>query len=604
MSKIKKDKQLATKEKDTSVISICQGTAGMASGGKEVMVAFEEEVEKQGIEVSIGRRCEVTKTGCRGLCARDVLVDVVTPGLGKVTYQKVDAGMVSRIVKEHIVEGSPVKEWLAPSDYHEFRERQQRVVLKHCGEIDPEDIDDYLSVGGYSALKKVLEEMAPEEVIETVSKSGLRGRGGAGFPAGKKWKSCRQVQSDERFIVCNADEGDPGAFMDRSVLEGDPHRVLEGMVIGGYAIGATSGYIYVRAEYPLAVKRLKIALEQAKKRGFLGKNILGSGYDLDIHIKEGAGAFVCGESTALMFSIEGKRGMPRTRPPQSVEAGLWSKPTTLNNVETFANVPDIILRGGDWYSSIGTEKSKGTKIFALAGRVKSTGLIEVPMGVTIREIVFDIGGGIPRRRKFKGVQIGGPSGGCLPESLLESPIDYESLLEAGAMMGSGSLVVMDETTCMVEMARFFLQFTVNESCGKCVPCRIGTQVMLDILDRITKGEGREGDIELLEDLAQDIKSLSLCGLGESAPNPVLSTIRYFRDEYDAHIKDKSCPTAVCVALTKFEVIPELCKKCGLCVKACPVDAITGRKKELAYINKEKCIKCRACIETCPFLAIK
>jgi NADH:ubiquinone oxidoreductase subunit F (NADH-binding)/NAD-dependent dihydropyrimidine dehydrogenase PreA subunit len=392
--------------------------------------------------------------------------------------------------------------------------------------------------------------------------------------------------------------------MDRAVLEGDPHKVLEGMVIGGYAIGTSEGYIYVRAEYPLAVRRLNIAIEQARTKGFLGKNILGSGYDLDIHIKEGAGAFVCGESTALMFSIEGKRGMPRTRPPQSVEAGLWNKPTALNNVETFANIPKIILEGGEWYASIGTEKSKGTKIFALAGKVKSTGLIEVPMGVTIREIIFDIGGGIPKRRKFKGVQIGGPSGGCIPESLLDSPIDYESLLEAGAMMGSGSLVVMDETICMVEMARFFLDFTVNESCGKCVPCRVGTRVMLDILDRIIRGEGREGDIELLKDLSHEIKELSLCGLGESAPNPVLSTIRYFRDEYEAHIRDKSCPTAVCVALTKFEVVPELCKKCGLCVKACPVDAVTGGLKQLASIDKERCIKCRACIEACPFLAIK
>ncbi len=568
------------------------------------MAAFEEEITKNDLKALIGRRCKVTKTGCRGPCACDVLVDVTTPELGKVTYQKVATDMVPRIVREHIIEGNPVKEWLARPDYFEFRERQQKIVLKNCGEIDPESIEDYIATGGYQALKKVLKEMEPEEVIETISQSGLRGRGGAGFPTGRKWKSCRQVQSDERFIVCNADEGDPGAFMDRAVLEGDPHRVLEGMIIGGYAIGATGGYIYVRAEYPLAIKRLKMAIEQAGKRGFIGKNILGSGYDLDIHIKEGAGAFVCGESTALMFSIEGKRGMPRTRPPQSVEAGLWNKPTTLNNVETFANVPDIILKGSGWYSSIGTENSKGTKIFALAGRVKSTGLIEVPMGVTIRKIVFDIGGGIPKRRSFKGVQIGGPSGGCLPESLLDSPIDYESLLEAGAMMGSGSLVVMDETTCMVEMARFFLQFTVNESCGKCVPCRIGTQVMLDILDRITRGEGRDGDIELLEDLAVDIKRLSLCGLGESAPNPVLSTIRYFREEYEAHIYDKSCKTAVCVALTKFEVVSDLCKKCGLCVKACPVDAITGGVKQLAYIDKEKCIKCRACIEACPFLAIK
>lgn len=532
-------------EKDASVISICMGRAGLALGGQEVKAAFEEEIEKRDLEVQVGRRCKVTKTGCRGPCARDVLVDIITPELGKVTYQKVATEMVSRIVKEHIVEGNPVKEWVAPSNYYEFRDRQQRVVLRNCGETDPENIDDYLSVGGYQALKKALKEMTPEEVIEVVSQSGLRGRGGAGFPTGWKWKSCREVQSDEHFIICNVSEGDPGAFMDRAVLEGDPHRVLEGIVIGGYAIGATSAYIYIRTEYQLAVKRLNIAIKQIRERGFLGKNILGSGYDLDIHIKEEPGGFVCGESTALMFSIEGKRGMPRTRPPQSVEAGLWNKPTALNNVETFANVPDIILKGAEWYSSMGTENSKGTKVFALAGMVENAGLIEVPMGVTIREIIFDIGGGIPEHRKFKGVLIGGPSGGCLPETLLDSPIDYESLVEAGAMMGSGSLVVVDETTCMVEMARFFMEFTVDESCGKCVPCRIGTRVMLDILDRITQGEGREGDIELLEDLAYDIKELSLCGLGEAAPNPVLSTIRYFRDEYEAHIRDKSCPTAAC-----------------------------------------------------------
>jgi NADH:ubiquinone oxidoreductase subunit F (NADH-binding)/NAD-dependent dihydropyrimidine dehydrogenase PreA subunit/(2Fe-2S) ferredoxin len=604
MSPIQEREKRAVLDKEVTVVSICMGPAGLASGAREVMAAFEEEVGRRNLNASIGGRGKVTKTGCRGPCGRDVLVDITGPKLGKLTYQKVSAEMVPRIVEEHISQESPIKEWLVSSDYYEFRDRQQKVVLKHCGEIDPEDIDDYLAVGGYRALTKALREMTPEEVIEAVTKSGLRGRGGAGFPTGLKWKSCRGVSSDERFIVCNADEGDPGAFMDRAVLEGDPHRVLEGMVIGGFAIGATSGYIYVRAEYPLAVRRFRMAVEQASERGYLGKNILGSGYDLEIHIKEGAGAFVCGESTALMFSIEGKRGMPRTRPPQSVEAGLWNRPTTLNNVETFANVPDIVLNGADWYSSIGTEKSKGTKIFALAGRVKSTGLIEVPMGVTIRNIIFDIGGGIPKRRKFKGVQIGGPSGGCLPEALIDSAIDYESLLGAGAMMGSGSLVVMDETTCMVEMARFFLDFTVNESCGKCVPCRVGTRVMLDILERITQGEGQEGDIELLEDLSRDIKSLSLCGLGESAPNPVLSTIRYFRDEYEAHIRDKSCPTAVCVALTRFEVIPDLCRKCGVCVKACPVDAVSGGLKQLARIEKEKCIKCRACIEACPFLAIK
>lgn len=446
--------------------------------------------------------------------------------------------------------------------------------------------------------------MTPKAVIDEISKSGLRGRGGGGFPTGEKWASCAKYSAEEKFVLCNADEGDPGAFMDRSLLEGDPHAVLEGMIIAGYAINATSGYIYVRAEYPLAVKRLKHTIEEANRRGFLGENILNSGYSLEIYVKEGAGAFVCGESTALQNSIEGKRGMPRTRPPQSVEAGLWDKPTCLNNVETFANVPFIINKGADWYSRIGTEHSKGTKIFSLTGKVKNAGLVEVPMGTTIRQIVFDMGGGIPKKKKFKAVQIGGPSGGCLPESLLDSPIDYESLVGAGAMMGSGSFVVVDDTTCMVEMARFFMNFCANESCGKCPPCRIGTTLMLDILTRITMGQGEEKDLEVLEQMSDEIKVMSLCGLGQSAPNPVKSTIRYFKDEYIAHIRDKTCPTATCVALHKYEVSPEKCTKCQACIRNCPVKAISGSTTEVAFINKEKCIKCNLCYEKCNFLAIK
>ena len=512
--------------------------------------------------------------------------------------------MVPQIIDEHLLKNTPVDKWLAKEDYHKFHDSQQRLVLANSGIIDPENIDEYIARGGYTALKKVLETMKQQDVIQEIKKSGLRGRGGGGFPTGEKWASGAKYSADEKFIICNADEGDPGAFMDRSLMEGDPHAVLEGMIIGGYAISATSGYIYVRAEYPLAVKRLRYAIQQAKERGFLGKKILHSNYSLDIFIKEGAGAFVCGESTALQYSIEGKRGMPRTRPPQSVEAGLWDKPTVLNNVETFANVPIIINRGADWYSKIGTENSKGTKIFSLTGRIKNPGLIEVPMGATIRQIVFDMGGGIPRRKKFKAVQIGGPSGGCLPESLLDSPIDYESLLSLGAMMGSGSFVVVDETTCMVDMARFFMNFCANESCGKCPPCRIGTTLMLDILTGITQGNGEEKDLEVLEQMCDEIKTMSLCGLGQSAPNPVKSTLRYFKDEYIAHIRDKICPTATCVALHRYEVIPEKCTKCQACIRNCPVKAISGSTKEVAFIIKEKCIKCNLCYEKCNFMAIK
>lgn len=596
-------------------IFIGMATCGMGAGAKGILASIERELEKQKLDA------EIVRTGCIGMCTYEVLVDIITPGRTRVTYGNVKSAAVPQIIEEHIGRGEAVKK-LALSQMQvsnktdipydgisffedlEMNKGQHKYILRNCGYIDPDNIEEYIASGGYTALRKVLETMTPKDVINEISESGLRGRGGGGFPTGEKWASCAKYSADEKFVLCNADEGDPGAFMDRSLLEGDPHAVLEGMIIAGYAINATSGYIYVRAEYPLAVKRLKHTIEQARKYGFLGKNILNSGYGLDIYIKEGAGAFVCGESTALQNSIEGKRGMPRTRPPQSVEAGLWDKPTLLNNVETFANVPFIINKGADWYSKVGTEKSKGTKIFSLTGKIKNAGLIEVPMGATIRQIVFDMGGGIPKKKRFKAVQIGGPSGGCLPESLLDSPIDYESLVGAGAMMGSGSFVVVDETTCMVEMARFFMNFCANESCGKCPPCRIGTTLMLDILTRITQGKGEEKDLEILEHMCDEIKTMSLCGLGQSAPNPVRSTLRYFKDEYIAHIRDKSCPTAMCVALHRYEVTPEKCTKCQACIRNCPVKAISGSTKEVAFINKEKCIKCNLCYEKCNFMAIK
>lgn len=607
-------------DKKTSTIQIPKimigmGTCGMGAGARGVLASIEDELKKQKL------KADIVQTGCIGMCSHEVLVDVILPGRTRVTYGKVKPKVVSQIIEEHVGGGEVVTKLAMAQMYHngkdvkpykdlpffenlEINKLQSKHVTRNCGYINPDSIDEYIKRGGYKALEKVLKTMSPKDVIDEVSKAGLRGRGGGGFETGWKWESCARYNADQKFILCNADEGDPGAFMDRSLLEGDPHAVLEGMIIGGYAISATSGYIYVRAEYPLAVRRLKHTIAEAKKHNFLGENILGSGYSLDIHIKEGAGAFVCGESTALQYSIEGKRGMPRTRPPQSVEAGLWDKPTCLNNVETFANVPIIINKGADWYSKIGTEKSKGTKIFSLTGKVKNAGLVEVPMGTTIRQIVFDMGGGIPKKRKFKAVQIGGPSGGCLPESLLDSPVDFESLTDAGAMMGSGSFVVVDEETCMVDMARFFMDFCAKESCGKCPPCRIGTTLMLDILNRITNGIGEEKDLEVLEEMCDEVTTMSLCGLGQSAPNPVKSTLRYFREEYIAHIKDKECPTATCVALHKYEVIPEKCTKCLLCVKNCPVQAIDGTREKPAFIHKDKCIKCNQCYAECNFMAIK
>ena len=485
----------------------------------------------------------------------------------------------------------------------DFYQKQRRLALRNCGVIDPENIDEYIAFDGYKALYKVLNEMAREEVIDTIKKSGLRGRGGAGFPTGMKWQFAYNYDNDKKYVCCNADEGDPGAFMDRSVLEGDPHVVLEAMAIAAYAIGSDEGYIYVRAEYPIAVKRLQIAIEQARAYGLLGEGIFGTNFNFNVHIRLGAGAFVCGEETALMASIEGLRGEPRPRPPFPAEKGLFQKPTILNNVETYANVPQIILNGWEWFSSIGTERSKGTKVFALGGKINNTGLVEVPMGTTLREIIYDIGGGCPNGKKFKAVQTGGPSGGCLPANLLDTPVDYDNLIAAGSMMGSGGMIVMDEDNCMVDIARFFLDFTVDESCGKCTPCRIGMRRMLEILNRICEGKGKDGDIEKLETLAQNIKNTALCGLGQTAPNPVLSTLRFFRDEYEAHIYEKRCPAGVCHKLLSYTIDPAKCKGCTACARVCPAGAISGSVKEPHVIDKEKCLKCGACIEKCKFGAI-
>ena len=576
------------------------GTGGLAAGSHEVMDAFHAELRARGLKAAVTKKC-VTKTGCRGFCAKDVLVDVIMNG-EKTTYQFVNPEKVVRIVKEHIISGRPVKEWLVGPEYQAFHNRETKVLLKQCGEIDPEDIQAYIAIGGYGGLEKALAQ-TPFEVREEVKASGLRGRGGAGFPTGLKWEFCRMARGAVKYLICNADEGDPGAFMDRAVIEGNPHSVIEGMIIGGYAIGAKEGFIYIRAEYPLAIERLKIAISAAEHEGFIGKNINGSGFDFNISIKQGAGAFVCGEETALIASIEGKRGMPRSKPPFPVSRGLWGKPTVVNNVETLASIPVIMLQGAKWYASIGTEKSKGTKIFALTGNIMNTGLIEVPLGISLREIIYDIGGGCAKGRRFKAVQTGGPSGGCIPESHIDMPVDYETLNEIGSMMGSGGMVVMDNTSCMVDMAKFFLSFTTKESCGKCLPCRLGNKRLYEILDRITQGKGKQGDIEFLLSLSEDIKISSLCGLGQTAPNPVLSTIRFFRDEYEAHIFEGRCPAGVCKALRTYMINPEVCKMCGKCFKACPSAAIAWKKKNPAVLNKEKCIKCGTCYEICPFGAI-
>jgi len=580
-------------------ILICMGTSGISAGAEEVERIFKSELKRY----KLIDKCKIVRTGDRGLF-RDVLVDIITPELGRVTYEYIKPEDVPEIVEKHLVGRKPIKKLQVGKDYEQFFSNQMRIVLSNCGEIDPENIDDYIAQGGYSALKKIL-DAGPEKVVEEIKKSGLRGRGGAGFPTGLKWEFCKNAEGSVKYVVCNADEGDPGAFMDRSVLEGDPHSVIEGMIIAGYAIGANEGYIYCRAEYPLAIKRLNIAISQAREKEFLGDNILGNDFSFDISIKQGAGAFVCGEETALLASIEGRMGRPRPRPPFPAQEGLWGRPTLINNVETLANIRHIIAKGAKWFFSIGSEKSKGTKVFALAGKVKNTGLVEVPMGTTIRQLIYGPGGGmINKKIGLKGVQIGGPSGGCLPESLLDTPIDYESITQTGAIMGSGGMIVMDERSCMVDMAKFFINFTVEESCGKCVPCRIGLKRMLEVLEEITEGKGKEEHISFLQEMGTTIKDAALCGLGNTAPNPVLTTIKYFLDEYQVHIKDRICSSHVCLKLLKFEVIKDKCVKCGRCYKACPVGAIDWKKREYPKINKDKCIKCKSCINACEFMAIQ
>jgi NADH-quinone oxidoreductase subunit F len=585
-------------------ILICQGTGGVSAGAKKVEAEFTRVLAEKGVDAIVGKRCDVIKTGCRGLCANDVLVDIITEEQGRVTYDFVLPEEVEKIVDEHIVNKTVMEKRKAKPYYNTFVDAQMRVVMSGCGQIDPESLDAYFEEDGFKAIEKCVKSMKPEEVVEEVKKSGLRGRGGGGFPTGMKWSFCKASPGDHKYLICNADEGDPGAFMDRSLLEGDPYCIIEGMMIAAYAIGCDFGYVYVRAEYPLAVQRLQKAIDVCYEKGWLGKNIQGWGLNFDMRIKMGAGAFVCGEETALMASIEGHRGMSRPRPPFPAVRGLWGKPTNINNVETFANVRHIINKGADWYASLGTDTTKGTKIFAVTGKVKHTGLVEVPAGMTVRSVIYDVCGGILNNRKFKAVQAGGPSGGCIPAEILDTPVDYDSLIKAGAMMGSGGLVVMDETTCMVDVARFFLTFTRMESCGKCIPCRIGLKVMLDILERITEGRGEASDIDTLLDLGVAIKKASLCGLGQTAPNPILSTINYFRSEYEAHISDKRCPSNCCKELLLWQVVEDKCVKCGACFKACPVDAIVWEKGQLAYLDKDKCTKCKSCYDACRFMAIE
>lgn len=577
-------------------VIIGQGSCGVATGAKKTAAEFERLIEEKNLNI------KVDITGCVGTCYLEPIVDVYDDNKVMTRYVKVKPECVLEIVEKHLVNGEIATDLEISDEDKLFIEKQQRVVLRNCGLINPEKIEEYVAVGGYEATKKVVTSMTQEDVIEEIKVSGLRGRGGAGFPTWFKWNAALQNKADQKYIVCNADEGDPGAFMDRSVLEGDPHSLIEGMIIGGYAMGATEGVIYVRAEYPLAIHRLEIAMAQAREKGFLGKNIFESGFDFDLRIKAGAGAFVCGEETALIASLEGERGMPRLKPPFPAQKGYWQKPTNINNVETYANVAWIIVNGGAAFGAMGTEKSKGTKVFALAGKIKKGGLVEVPMGLPLKDVIFGIGGGIKKDKAFKAVQMGGPSGGCIPSDLIETPVDYENINKTGAIVGSGGMIVMDETTCMVDMARYFLDFTRKESCGKCNYCRVGTKRMLEILERITKGEGKDGDIELLEELAVKIKDGSMCGLGQTAPNPVLTTIKYFRNEYEDHIYNKKCTAKSCKALISFN-ITEDCKGCTACAKKCPVEAISGEKKKMHVIDHDKCIKCGKCEETCKFGAI-
>ena len=589
-----------------SHVLVCGGTGCTSSGSANVIEALEREIKNNGLEEEI----KVIQTGCFGLCAVGPIMIVYPEGC---FYSQVQAENIPEIVSEHLLKGRPVKHLLYKETVHEdviqslnnteFYKKQKRVALRNCGVIDPENIDEYIAYDGYEALGKCLTEYTPEQVIQIVKDSGLRGRGGGGVPTGLKWSLAAGNQADQKYVCCNADEGDPGAFMDRSVLEGDPHSVIEAMAIAGYAIGANQGYIYIRAEYPIAVKRLEIAIGQAREYGLLGKDILSTGFDFDIELRLGAGAFVCGEETALLTSIEGKRGEPRVRPPFPAQKGLFGKPTLLNNVETYANITQIILNGPEWFASMGTEKSKGTKVFALGGKINNTGLVEIPMGTTLREVVEEIGGGVPNGKQFKAAQTGGPSGGCIPVEHFDIPIDYDNLIAIGAMMGSGGLIVMDEDTCMVDIAKFFLEFTVDESCGKCTPCRIGTKRLYEMLDKITRGQGTMEDLEKMEELCYYIKNNSLCGLGQTAPNPVLSTLRYFRDEYHAHVQEKRCPAGVCKHLLSYEIIADKCKGCTACARKCPNDAISGAVKQPHVIDKDKCIKCGVCLETCKFGAV-